>query len=744
MSSRDSPKGLLVPITVFTFFETREPLDTPVFEKPKPSSHGAPQTDGATHTLEAPYYGTKPTASAHLDDDRNRNMLDQDSQAPLCNRCHGLIHHNVGHPITHPTLQSVFETISASPYSYNHIYHIVDAADFPMSLIPQLQRRLDLSPQRSQNRRSQSRAFSHGHRAAEMSFIITRSDLLAPQKEQVDALMPYLVQVLRNALGSSGRNVRLGNVHCVSANRGWWTKQIKDDIWGRGGGGWMVGKVNVGKSKLIETVFPKRRSSTVGRSMAPEDTASCRAPSERRVPPQHNTVSTTSLLLLPPPQPERQFPIMPTVSQFAGTTASPIRIPFGNGKGELIDLPGFPRGSLEDHIVPEQRSDLLMRQRVKPEQLVIKSGQSLLIAGLVRITPTTPGLVVLAYPFVPLAAYVTSTDKAIAISNQTQSTGNPSLVMPGTGAKMALAGSFQIRTDVTRMRAGPLTASSAAALSTKVLPFTVFSTDVLIEGCGWVELVAQVRKRDLESDDARTNFPAVKVWSPNGDYIAERQPMNGWLLGNPKAVPAGKRPRRSMKGVKKGLKQLAKVQQIKPQRQGAAVLPRDIKRIHLEFAFRINDGHFGARKVWRDYLPRLKYHNPAVSMTVNRSEDQKGPAALTVYYNNSSRESSSTATTTSLPSSSGSSSESTTQDPFERMEIIDMKHRHESEILRELLDLTKATPVVATAEEEAELEMIAEEEKRGEMDRARNAAYTQKKRQEKALLDQARGAVAGA
>ena len=53
-----------------------------------------------------------------------------------------------------------------------------------------------------------------------MSFIITRSDLLAPKKEQVDSLMPYIVEVLRDALGGTGENVRLGNVRCVSAKRG--------------------------------------------------------------------------------------------------------------------------------------------------------------------------------------------------------------------------------------------------------------------------------------------------------------------------------------------------------------------------------------------------------------------------------------------------------------------------------------------------------------------------------------------
>ncbi|KAL8699029.1 MAG: hypothetical protein Q9224_001594 [Gallowayella concinna] len=458
--------------------------------------------------------------------------------------------------------------IIESPYSYNHIYHVLDAADFPLSFVPQLQRRLDLMPQRSQNRRSKTRVFHQGRRA-EISFIITRSDLLAPQKEQVDALMPYLVQVLRDALGSSVKDVRLGNVRCVSAKRGWWTKQVKEEIWDRGGGGWMVGKVNVGKSNLFESVFPKggqerSRDLNLGHdgtlrtpayqdAAYPQSRSKAKASVHNKHPPSDNAVESS---LLPPPQPLQRFPTMPTISHFPGTTASPIRVPFGNGKGELIDLPGLSRGSLEDHVVEHHRSDLVMRQRIKPEQLVIKPGQSLLISGLIRITPTKPNVTVLAHPFVPLASHVTSTEKAITISKQTQPSGIPTIAKPGVGSKMAMAGSFHLQWDVTKQRAGPLTSPTAGGLSTKVLPFVIFSTDILIEGCGWVELVAQVRKRDLESTNDSKPFPGVDVWSPNGDYVAERRPMNGWLLGRPRvsSTSGRKRPRRSMKGVKKAMK----------------------------------------------------------------------------------------------------------------------------------------------------------------------------------------------
>ncbi|KAL8655197.1 MAG: hypothetical protein Q9210_001026 [Variospora velana] len=494
----------------------------------------------------------------------NEDITGRDVPLPICNRCHHLLHHHGGQPIFHPSLQSIQSMIGASPHSYNHIYHILDAADFPLSLIPQLQRRLDLIPQRPQNRRAKTREYSQSRRA-EMSFIITRSDLLAPQKGQVDALMPYLQQLLRDALGSSGRDVRLGNIRCVSAKRGWWTKQVKDEIWQRGGGGWMVGKVNVGKSNLFECIFPKggqdriiaqndsTSNSPAHATVGTSRTQKAENPSENRT--SSRPAATIDDSLLPPAQSEMRFPVMPIVSHLPGTTASPIRIPFGNGKGELIDLPGLARGSLEDHVLEDFRANIVMRRRAKPEQFVIKPSQSLLISGLIRITPTTPKITVLAYPFVPLSAHVTSTDKAIAIHTQIRPSRVPTIARPEVGPKVGLAGSYKLQWDVTKQRAGPLTLSSAAALSTKILPFVVFSTDILIEGCGWIELVAQVRKKDIQSTSAGKEYPVVEVWSPNGDYIAARRPMNAWLLFQRKAVADRRsRPRRSMKGVKKSWK----------------------------------------------------------------------------------------------------------------------------------------------------------------------------------------------
>ena len=456
---------------------------------------------------------------------------------PVCDRCHNLIHHSVGTPIHHPTVESIQQTIAESPHRRNHIYHVVDAADFPLSIIPNLQSSLRIPKLRTQNRRAKHKGWVANDRIAEVSFIITRADLLAPKKEQVDTLMPYITEVLRDALGRDNNKARLGNVRLVSAKRGWWTRQVKDDIWERGGAGWMVGKVNVGKSNLFEAVFPK------GRGTDYQDVRKIRSAAEREAmlnaaqsledltrvqkqladedaeierhnkrPNQHIHQPPRALerdpeeeeeedpeALLPPPQPYTPYPVLPIASPLPGTTASPIRIPFGNNRGELVDLPGLARTSpgLETFVQPAHHQDLIMTHRLNAERFSLKPGQSLILGGgLVRITPVTEDLIFLVHPFVPIHAHITRTDKALAYQTQTsdRQLQVPPILAPSVGSNMNSAGRFQLRWDVTKKLAGPLTSSVAAKMKPENLPFRIWSIDVLIEGVGWVEVSAQTRR----------------------------------------------------------------------------------------------------------------------------------------------------------------------------------------------------------------------------------------------------------
>lgn len=513
----------------------------------------------------------------------------------------------------HPTVESLRETIEESPHKYNHIYHVVDAADFPMSLIPRLNVLLGDINLRSRNRRSRAAKYM-SDRQTEMSFIITRSDLLGPTKEKVDKLMPIIREVLRDALGRVGDRVRLGNVRCVSAMRGWWTKEVRDDIWKRGGAGWMVGKVNVGKSQLFEAVFPKGRMKKAPKAGGQRDSPDASNPARR-----FEELDMGDLL--PPAQPATNYPEMPIVSSHPGTTASPIRIPFGDGKGELIDLPGLARSDLDLFVQEKHRKSLIMKKRIVPEQISIQQGKSLLLGGgLIRITPRNENLVFLAYNFTPLEEHRTSTEKAEEYqSQQRQSDAVTNICIPGTGENIKHAGTFELRHDVTKRRAGPLTSKNLRALDVESLPFRVLATDILIEGVGYVELVAQVRAKAIEGrrreyveevveteddssdpfaammalrkdsggqkskaattseqkrtttvrrvvveqDPAEPEWPAVDIYSPDGRFIGSRQPIGGWLSNKPLVKPEHKRsrPRKSMKGQKKMAKKEKRAKQ---------------------------------------------------------------------------------------------------------------------------------------------------------------------------------------
>ncbi|KAF1944263.1 hypothetical protein EJ02DRAFT_452630 [Clathrospora elynae] len=583
---------------------------------------------------------------------------DQSPQTPVCDRCHNLLHHRVGSPIHHPTVESIQQTIAESPHRRNHIYHVVDAADFPLSIVPNLQSSLRIPKLRTQNRRAKHKGWVANDRIAEVSFIITRADLLAPKKEQVDVLMPYVREVLRDALGRHNATARLGNVRLVSAKRGWWTKQVKEDIWERGGAGWMVGKVNVGKSHLFEAVFPKGRGADyqdvrqirsaaereamlnnaksldeltrVQQQLAEEDAETQRLqnkpqqhlhqpPAELEEEPEEHDFDDPNALL-PPPQPYTLYPVLPIASSLPGTTASPIRIPFGRNRGELVDLPGLARTTpgLESFVDPASHDSLVMTSRINSERYSLKPGQSLILGGgLIRITPVTSDIVFLVHPFVPIHPHVTRTEKAVDYQKQTseRQLQHTPILLPGVGDKMNSAGKFQLKWDVTKKLAGPVTSSMAGKMKPENLPFRVWGTDILVEGVGWIEVSAQTRRpqgwkpvglsrkdpnhakhdrlsslqslqdrktrkfaaiaraeeegRDAEEvleeefyedglGDARAEwedeYPEVEVFSPLGKFVGQRRPMCASTVSGPKQIASRDRkarPRRSMVSVKR-------------------------------------------------------------------------------------------------------------------------------------------------------------------------------------------------
>ncbi|RDA84755.1 hypothetical protein CP532_6926 [Ophiocordyceps camponoti-leonardi (nom. inval.)] len=426
---------------------------------------------------------------------------------PVCERCHDLQHYGATKdsaklPVPHPSIDILQDTMAESPHQNHIIYHVIDAADFPMSLIPQLHTMLDGVYMRTRNRRSETSKYKHG-RSIKMCFVITRADLLAPKKEMVDRMMPYFRQVIRDVLGDTAAHLRL-DVVCVSPVASWWVDIFRERLGNFRGASWLVGKVNVGKSRLFHDILPKHRNDVPVR---------CQEWTE-----PYSQVDK----LLPPLQPERDWPEMPLASPHRGTTVLPIRIPYGTTrfghKSELIDMPGLERSDLAGFVKAEYRDSLVVRKRIVPEQFSLRSKKALLLGGgLIRIVPRTKDLDFLMYNFTPMPPHLTSAEKAVEFQNETrQAPTVENWMMPGTGDKIQHAGTFKLAFDVTKKRAGPLTRRDAVGLRVEQLAFRVLSIDILIEGVGYVEIVAQVREKNVR------RYPLLereRCPAPRWDYV---------------------------------------------------------------------------------------------------------------------------------------------------------------------------------------------------------------------------------
>lgn len=121
-------------------------------------------------------------------------------------------------------------------------------------------------------------------------------------------------------------------------------------------------------------------------------------------------------------------------------------------------------------------------------------------------------------------------------------------------------------------------------------------------------------------------------------------------------------------------------------------------------------------------------------MTLERTTDQEGPALMTVYFDDTTQPQ-----TPSAPVA-GTQTEPTTSNQ-QRVVTINMKHRHESEILSQLLALTNAVPVEPTAEEVEQLQQLAAHQELSERDSSRHRVFNEEKKREEAILAQARSAI---
>jgi hypothetical protein len=146
---------------------------------------------------------------------------------------------------------------------------------------------------------------------------------------------------------------------------------------------------------------------------------------------------------------------------------------------------------------------------------------------------------------VPIESHVTKTEKAIEVQTEQRPYAGTVLMKEGTGSTMASAGKFDLKWDIT---ASNLPSTVAKAVKDKgipipKLPYRVMSADVLVEGCGWIEVSVQVRTKRNEEPDTE-NYPQIEVFTPNGKHIDTRPPIECWnFIAEKLKADKRKRPR---------------------------------------------------------------------------------------------------------------------------------------------------------------------------------------------------------
>lgn len=142
----------------------------------------------------------------------------------------------------------------------------------------------------------------------------------------------------------------------------------------------------------------------------------------------------------------------------------------------------------------------------------------------------------------------------------------------------------------------------------------------------------------------------------------------------------------------------------------------------------------GARQFWRRCLPRLKYHNPAIQMSVKQTEEQDGPAALTIFFSGAPK--------------SNKHHDSSIQDKHapapaegEQTIVIDTKGKDYTQIWQKVQETTGAQEIPPTTEEQEQLAQFKEMAIKSEKDRVRIAAMRQAKKDQERMLQEARGEV---
>jgi large subunit ribosomal protein MRP49 len=142
-------------------------------------------------------------------------------------------------------------------------------------------------------------------------------------------------------------------------------------------------------------------------------------------------------------------------------------------------------------------------------------------------------------------------------------------------------------------------------------------------------------------------------------------------------------------------------------------------------------------------LPRIKYRNPSIPITIARHTDPNGPSLLHIYTKPVTplQTPPSNPSTHAPPSATPNAQTTLVPDTSAPTHTLNIRDQQESEILEALVKQTGATEIQPTEQETQEMAELAEFKERSEKDRVFVREGLLRERREAELLKVARGEV---
>lgn len=154
----------------------------------------------------------------------------------------------------------------------------------------------------------------------------------------------------------------------------------------------------------------------------------------------------------------------------------------------------------------------------------------------------------------------------------------------------------------------------------------------------------------------------------------------------------------------------------------------------------------GSTEFFTKYMPRLKYHNPAVSMTVDRRAKKKMEARMTVYFAKQAAKGAAKPSEIGQAGAAGGPTKDITTGAEEDLRVvnIDTDMLYAPQIYEKLLETTGGKPVQHTPEEIEQMEEYERINREKAIDSVQKKEVAAKLNAERKAEEMARAAAAAA